>query len=642
MSLATLIQPSHRTLTVFFCLMLVLGIAFGWLGWQLLAQEQALEKQRSQERLEQAADRIASAFGRSLDEVEAYLSMASRTGPMNLPDGAAYLRVNQDTLEVHPSGSLLYYPVAPIGIEPPDTVFAEGERLEHRSNDPAGAVEVFKTLAESGDVGVRAGALLRLGRNLRKVGRNEEALEVYRNLGRLGLTPLLGRPAELMAYEARCTVLDAMGSTEDLRRDAERMQDALWSGRWVLLHSVWEFHEREARRWAQQDHNATERERCAMELAKAAAWLYAQQAPGSPSTGRQVIEIEGRPVLVSWKASRGEITALLAGSGVFLEMWRQAQEGERIRAALVDSQGKSVLGSLDAGAVQAVRTSAETRLPWSLYVNSADPGADLVGLRGRRRLLMAGFAVIALVLVSGSLFILRSIAREQAVMRLQSEFVSAVSHEFRTPLTSLRQLSEMLAGGRMPTEESRQHSYEMLASESERLQQLVESLLDFGRIEAGTFRFQFEEVDPVALVRGVVVEFQEKVSAAGYLIEIAAGGEFPFIRADRDALSLALRNLLDNAVKYSPDCRTVQVEMVREREFLAIHVHDRGLGIPAAEQKKIFERFVRGSGSGSANIKGTGIGLALARRIVAAHGGEIRLESEPGSGSTFTILLPAA
>jgi len=226
------------------------------------------------------------------------------------------------------------------------------------------------------------------------------------------------------------------------------------------------------------------------------------------------------------------------------------------------------------------------------------------------------------------------------VARLQSEFVSAVSHEFRTPLTSLRQLSEMLAKGRVPTEETRQQSYDILARESERLQGLVESLLDFGRIEARAFRYQHENLDPATLVEGVVAEFQEKVSDKGYHVELTRSGDCPKIRGDPQALGLALRNLLDNAVRYSPDYRTVSVEMTCEKNRLAIHVRDRGMGIPVAEQKDIFKKFVRGSGARTARIPGTGIGLAMARTIVAAHGGEMRLDSEPGQGSTFTILLP--
>jgi two-component system phosphate regulon sensor histidine kinase PhoR len=138
----------------------------------------------------------------------------------------------------------------------------------------------------------------------------------------------------------------------------------------------------------------------------------------------------------------------------------------------------------------------------------------------------------------------------------------------------------------------------------------------------------------------VAAEYGEKAAARGFDIELEIAADLPLIQADREALGLALRNLIDNAVKYSPNGRTVWVETTLEKGRLAVHVRDRGMGIPVAEQKQIFERFVRGSGSQAAHIQGTGIGLAMARHIVEANGGEIRLESEPGRGSTFTILLP--
>ena len=126
----------------------------------------------------------------------------------------------------------------------------------------------------------------------------------------------------------------------------------------------------------------------------------------------------------------------------------------------------------------------------------------------------------------------------------------------------------------------------------------------------------------------------------GYTIELSLPASEIHVRADREALSRAVWNLLDNAVKYSPECRTVWVEVERIHDRVSIAVRDRGLGIPLHEQPGIFEKFVRGADSKALQIKGTGIGLAMVRQIMQAHGGEILLASEPGQGSRFTILLP--
>jgi signal transduction histidine kinase len=226
------------------------------------------------------------------------------------------------------------------------------------------------------------------------------------------------------------------------------------------------------------------------------------------------------------------------------------------------------------------------------------------------------------------------------VSRIQSDFVAAVSHEFRSPLTSIRQLSEILALGRAPSDERRQIYYETLVRESSRLQRLVEALLNFGRMEAQGRQFRFEEVDTGALVEHVVSEFEPQVVGLGRHIELHGTESRCAIQADPEAIAVALRNLVDNAVKYSPECPTVWVEWDVENEYVAIRVRDRGPGIAESERKAIFRKFVRGTAAAARNVKGSGLGLAMVRHIVAAHRGQIRLASKPGQGSTFTMLLP--
>src|SRR5512136_3056534 len=184
------------------------------------------------------------------------------------------------------------------------------------------------------------------------------------------------------------------------------------------------------------------------------------------------------------------------------------------------------------------------------------------------------------------------------VARLQSDFVSAVSHEFRTPLTSMRHLTELLEGGIVSSEDRKQKFYGVLAHETRRLHRLVESLLNFGRMEAGKLEYQFEELDAAALVRKVAAEFQGESGAGSHSIELTLPEDQALmICGDREALSRALWNLLDNAVKYSPAGSTVRIELAREGNCAVIRVIDRGMGIPAAEQKEIFKKFVRGSAS---------------------------------------------
>jgi signal transduction histidine kinase len=247
-----------------------------------------------------------------------------------------------------------------------------------------------------------------------------------------------------------------------------------------------------------------------------------------------------------------------------------------------------------------------------------------------------------LLIVTGGIFVFRAIRSQLAVSRLQTDFLYALSHELRTPLTSMRQLTEALATGRTPSEARRQTYYEVLHRESETLVRLVERLLDFGRVEAGVLEYRFELLNAGEVVGIVVAEFQQRVADLGYSIHLENGAQGCTVKADRDALSRSLWNLLDNAVKHSPDCKTVWVTAGRARNRLLIEVRDQGVGIPKQDQKRIFNFFVRGQSSTSVQAKGTGLGLAIVDILIQAHGGKVRVESAPGEGSKFTISLPVS
>ncbi len=269
---------------------------------------------------------------------------------------------------------------------------------------------------------------------------------------------------------------------------------------------------------------------------------------------------------------------------------------------------------------------------------SSDPAAELAVSLRRRNLLTGGLALLLLVIVTAGYFVYRSVNRELGVARLQSDFVVAVSHEFRTPLTAMCHLTELLEEGN-PAEDRLRLYYRALGKESRRLRNMVESLLDFARIEAGRQVYRLEDVDIAALVRQVVDEFREESSANAQRIAIETSADAQSARADREALSRAVWNLLDNAVKYSPDSSSIRVTVKAEAQEIAIAVEDHGAGIPKEEQRKVFGKFVRGAASRGLNVKGTGIGLAMVDHIAKGHGGRIRLQSEPGRGSCFTILL---
>jgi len=520
-----------------------------------------------------------------------------------------------------PPAQLLYRPFPSSAPEAPSAVFAEGEMLEFQQGQPESAIDVYTHLTHSRDPSIRAGAWLRLGRVNGKLGRTSDRRAAFRELSLIQDVQVAGTPADLVGHLELCDQPAAV-------------RDGLRNGRWHLTQAQFAYS------WSGLARCGGPSEPppvmpAALVQAAVLAWKERTREPASH--GQATVWSEGRPYFIAWRGTAAERTIVVSCPDVLLR--EAAPSGAA--AALVDSDGRLLAGSKPPTARAAVRTSAESQLPWTLYVSrtaaAPDPGAI-----GRRRFLLLGMAVRFLFLLAGAYFMARVIRRENAVSRLQSDFVSAVSHEFRSPLTSMRQLSEMLALGRAPSDARRQRYYDMLVNETERLQRLVEKLLNFGGMEAGKRQYHFEALDTAPLVEHVAREFDQQISGSGRLIELHGAAAGCRIEADREAISIALRNLVDNALKYSPDQPTVWVEWGRENESVAIRVRDTGPGIPPAERKQIFNKFVRGTAAASAGVKGTGVGLAMVNHIVRAHGGEVRVTSEPGQGSTFTVLLPLA
>jgi signal transduction histidine kinase len=247
-------------------------------------------------------------------------------------------------------------------------------------------------------------------------------------------------------------------------------------------------------------------------------------------------------------------------------------------------------------------------------------------------------AIVLALLVFGGYFTLHTARSELAVAQMKSDFVSTVSHEFRSPLAGLHQIGEMLRDGRV-LEASRQDYYEMIVAETQRLRRLVENILDFSRMEDGRKQYHFELLEPTSWLREVAEDFRGQVARAGFAVEANIPAGLPTIVADRETLTSAVHNLLDNAVKYSRDSRTVRVEAVADGDDLAISVRDRGTGIRDEDRPHIFEKFFRGGGETARRVKGAGLGLNLVQHIVTAHGGAIDFETREGEGSTFTIRL---
>jgi len=253
-------------------------------------------------------------------------------------------------------------------------------------------------------------------------------------------------------------------------------------------------------------------------------------------------------------------------------------------------------------------------------------------------LALIGF--IDLMLGAGLFLIYSNVQREIHLSRLKSDFVANVSHELKTPLALIRLFAETLELGRVQSEEKARQYYRLINKESQRLTQLINNILDFSRIEAGRKEYRFAPADVGRIVSEVVDAYRFQIEQNGFDLEVHVAEGLPEVDADKEALGQALLNLVNNAIKYSRDGRHVRLDVSRRGDEVRIAVTDRGIGIAKAEQKKIFDKFYRAEDSLVHETKGSGLGLPLVRHIMEAHGGSVEVESAPGKGSTFTLVLP--
>ncbi len=624
---------------MFVAVLLPAAVTLVWLGWKLLAQDRALAATRGAERRQLSAEAVVASLDRSLAEAEHWLSTDEP------PEGSLRVTVSASHLTVQPAPRALWVPVAPGAPEAAETPFAAAELLEFRG-PAASAVSVYEQIAHSAAPALRAGALLRLARTYRRTAHTGEALAAYRTLANLRGIDIHGLPADLVARRAACDLLDAAGQKQELAREATALAVDFSSHRWILDRADWTMVAADLGRWTGAPLPVPEDRKA---LSAAADWIWSQWRDKESffsTSGRRVIVADETLVTLLWRRD-GPALAAVAILPSLLSRWIEAASKRSAspasRVSLTTESGHLIAGDepdSEAGVLKLA--GADTRLPWTVVVVFDEGAKDTREIMLQERLLSLGLAAIVLLLASGGWWLWQVMRRELDVARLQADFVSAVSHEFRTPLTSLQHLTELLEEDDNLPPERRKLFYSSLGRNTERLHRLVESLLDFGRMESGRRPYELHPEDAADLAAQTVSEFQKDAEPRGFTVDLELNGAREFkVRADRVALTHALWNLLDNAAKYSAESRAIWVSVCRQADGIAIAVRDAGLGVPLGERKDIFRKFVRGEKAKQLGIKGTGLGLALVSHIVEAHGGRIELESKEGGGSTFRLVLPA-
>lgn len=653
--------PGQRLVGVFALFILIPGAFLGVFALRVLRQESQLARQRTRESLERTAEEI----GRDLDTEfrrwnDVVRSAASLERPLDVnsfpeivgqafsePGGGVFLSISDERLEVFPPGALLYVSRsrAPAQTAPsrPPAGLAEAESLEIARKDYPRAIRAYRNLLDSAAAGWQPLILQRLARTLRKAGRLEEAAGAYRDLRRLDAVWIGGLPSDLIAQAELCSLASERGDTADLAQEAMAFYRDLATGKWLLDKPRYLYYSDLGRTWCRDSRveagefnslYATEGRRLALSRA-------AEDFLKDPRT-----VLPGEDIAYLAFRNTDPFAAALVSADVLGSRWRPrifSTRGEDLEAVLYAADGFAVFGS-PPPATPPFAVTRDLRIddtPWLLQIWPGRPEAIYADIRQRRTLSLTMLGFVTVLLAFGGYLTVRIVKRELEIARLRADFVSTVSHEFRSPLTGIRQLGGMLLDGRVTDPEKQRGYFKMIVQESDRLSRLVENILDFSRMEEGRREYRFEPLDPSPWLRTLVADFVTEIAANGAAVEADIQDELPPISADKEALGSAVRNLLDNAVKYSPGSKTVWLDAGAEGDAVKISVRDKGVGISEHDRKRIFDRFYRAEGEISKRIKGAGLGLSLVKHVVTAHGGTVEYQSRVGEGSIFTIRLPA-
>ena len=643
--------------------MLVFIMALAWLGWILIEQDRDLVTQRKRDSIEasvsEASARLTTQIAEEQHQLRQFLFdwppdpdlSKSKAQPDFLPGGVA-LVMSRDRIRAYPDSALRYFPIVNAG-RVDDQRLLEADRLEFRQNALSRASSILEKLSTHENPNTRAGALTRLARIQRKQNRSDDALNQYLQLTQITDASVEGVPATLLGLYGRCSILESQESYDLLGEEAVQLGESLLNGSHLIDKSTYQFYAQSVIDWVQSSGTAPlppwiqslNMPHVASEAAIILHGIWDDWKHGKESSeGVRSALIDSALVVLHWFALEDQFAGMIGDASFVRNHWATSLgsefEATGIGLSITDDSGNRLFSiGHPSGNIQATRTLASAGQTWT--VNAYVTESFEVDSRNRTRtqILLGSLLLVIGIVATSTFFLSRALRRELAVAQLQSDFVSAVSHEFRTPLTSMRQLTEMLSSGRVQSAERVQEYYSVLDKESRRLSRLVEGLLNFGRMEAGGFPYVFESLAIGDLVGETVAEFKNETRLGDNDLQLFVEVN-PICNLDRDTFKLALWNLLDNASKYSGDQPEIRLRVSTSDSEVLLTISDNGPGISASDQTRIFDKFVRGSNMALAGVPGTGLGLTLVKRIVDAHGGKIILESERNVGSTFTLILP--
>jgi signal transduction histidine kinase len=662
-----------KQLLITTCLIVVPAFALALLSLlSVRSQREGTERER-----ERLADKLGKGIleqvGRSFAEIEsrADKSATELLGPERGGDALpALLALPQvESVFVLAKDGALKAPAPPWKTPSPgkldpdfQDVFDEAEALEIRGKTREAITRYEELLASAGETRTQALLLNALARCHRKAGRLTDALGLYDRV-------LSGHPSELSASGASLAVVAALESLAialELNEPGRaldtclRLLEDLLSGRIASSREGAAYCSEEVAAFLKNPALGDAGAACSRALSLLRNTLAAERAagrfredpappwaPANKTPAQYTYRALAPETLVGMKGldGAGLRLAVCLRAEAFKEESRRAierllQYAGNFDYEIRDARQAAWLPPKDGPLPRPVVRFALERLPgWELAVSVPESPSLQSGAR-LRMLASSGLILLLLLTIAASLYFMNAMVRRTAELSaLKTDFVSAVSHEMRTPLATIRMIAEMFQMDRVKDLRTSQEYIDTVAGETERLTRLINKVLDFSRMDSGRQPYSFVPTAPGPLVDATVRNFESGVSR-NCRIDVEIEQDLPEVALDEDAIVQALLNLLDNAVKYSPEPGRVEVTLMRREGELLLQVADRGVGIDPRKLGMIFEKFYRCEDELTRRTTGTGIGLSIVKHIAEAHRGRIEVRSAPGQGSVFTLSLP--
>jgi signal transduction histidine kinase len=493
----------------------------------------------------------------------------------------------------------------------------EGSALEHRRRDFGAAAKVYDALARNAtNINQRARALQAQARCLVHAGAKQDAIRLISELlGAEQYGRAVDQQGRLIVANAELMALELIEDPAAFQATALRLQQRLTDYENVALAAPQRrFLMKELRRISRAEFSTL----AAEELAAA---FYDRTLPADAwqliTPNRRVVALVSHDKLVH------QLTTLV----------RDPRNDAEITVLPPGKENAAAFVSLELG----------NPFPgWRLAISPADSTRLNTMIKHRTAIYLWRGALLVAVMGGLTLLAVRVLRRQTALARLKNDLAATVSHELKTPLASMRVLADTLLNSNKLDEQTTREYLQLIAQQNERLSRLIHNFLTFSRIERDRHTFHFAPCSVAEIVAGAVEAMRERFQAAGCRFESHVAPDLPAVMADREAVTAALINLLDNSWKYSGDIKQISLAARVEKGKVVFSVQDNGIGIAPREHARIFRSFYQVDRKLSRSEGGCGLGLSIVQFIVAAHNGSVSVESEPGRGSTFTISLPAA